>query len=109
MEYNFSVVFFPSFLAEEASGSGSGSDDGLYGNPLIGSDESSRDGLPSEIVIDPVIDPRFSIEGEGGSLLIIDLFAPELNGTIIYCRDEDEGDLVAFFRLRSTRTLQRWS
>ena len=45
---------------------------------------------------------RFSIFGNGNSFLVIDVFAPELNGTVIYCRNE-VGRYAADFTLRSTR------
>lgn len=51
----------------------------------------------------PDNDVRFSIEGFGGSRLIIDIFAPELNGSVIYCRERLMGELIANFTLRSTR------
>ncbi|CAI8044916.1 hypothetical protein GBAR_LOCUS24872, partial [Geodia barretti] len=55
-----------------------------------------------EITINSTIDPRFSIEGNGDSVLIINVFAPELNGSVVYCRDQDLGDIVASFALMST-------
>ena len=85
----------------EESGSGSSITSGSGGSPLMSGD-------PSEIPINTTTDPRFSIEGEGDSLLIINEFAPELNGSVIYCRDEDMGDRVAF-TLMSTRMIFLYS
>lgn len=99
------------FLCGAGPSGGEDSDEGssdegsssLYsGSPLMESEDSSE-GEPPEITIDPNVDIRFSIEGPGGSVLVIDIFAPELNGSVIYCRDETMGDLVAFFTLMSTR------
>ena len=101
------------FLCGAGPSGGEDSDEGssdegsssLYsGSPLMESEDSSE-GEPPEITIDPNVDIRFSIEGQGGSVLVIDIFAPELNGSVIYCRDESMGDLVAFFTLMSTRML----
>ena len=78
-----------------AYGSGSGDSSGAGG---------SGDDLPPDFEIIPENDIRFSIEGSGGSVLIINLFAPELNGSVIYCRERLMGELIANFTLRSTRT-----
>ena len=67
---------------------------------------SGDDREPPEITINSTIDPRFSIEGNGDSVLIINVFAPELNGSVVYCRDQDLGDIVASFALMSTRMLK---
>lgn len=69
-----------------------------------GSGASGGSLSPHEIDIIPEDDVRFSITGNGNSLLIIDVFAPELNGTVIFCRDEI-GRHAANFTLRSTREL----
>ena len=62
--------------------------------------------LSSEIILNPDEDPRFSIEGPGGSILVIDLFAPELNGSLVYCRDPILEQLGGLFPLQSTRKWQ---
>ena len=66
---------------------------------------SGSGGLPSEMEIIPDTDPYFSVEGSGNSLLIIDVFAPELNGSTIICRD-DMLTVDAYFVVRSTRTYE---
>ena len=58
--------------------------------------------MPHEIEIIPDEDVRFTTFGNGNSFLVIDVFAPELNGTVIYCRNE-VGLFAANFILRSTR------
>lgn len=80
--YVYTVILHP----HHAGGSGSG-------------------GLPSEMEIISDTDPYFSVEGSGNSLLIIDVFAPELNGSTIICRD-DMFTLEAYFIVRSIRTYE---
>lgn len=46
---------------------------------------------------------RFSIEGDGGSELVINVLALELNGSVVFCRDRGDGDFGALFLLSITR------
>ena len=46
---------------------------------------------------------QFSIDGSGNSILIIHVFTPELNGSVVYCRDEMLGREAANFTLVATR------
>ena len=64
---------------------------------------SGSGSLPTESEIISDSDYRFSISGNGSSLLTINVFSPMLNGSTIFCHDEAY-TLDANFSLRSTRT-----
>lgn len=57
------------------------------------------------VVIDAENDERFSFEDEGNSKLIIDILAPELNQSEIFCHETytELQELVASFTLMTTR------
>ena len=57
------------------------------------------------VVIDADNDERFSFEDAGNSKLIIDILAPELNQSEIFCHETHtlERELVASFALMTTR------
>lgn len=82
------------------------SPDGSGGSGDGGSSGESGSGgyLSPELDIIPEDnDLQFSIGGSGNSVLTIHVFTPELNGSVVYCRDGMFGRDAANFTLLSTR------